>query len=102
MPSLRMLGRAGLAQCTQRAGTCPLARQRGLSSQVSKLDDVQRREFLQPLIAKGWVHLPDRDAIQKRFMFQVLSTQSKYSRGAVDHAWERFRAHSCHACAIHT
>ena len=72
--------------CGVRAGTLPLgplgarafplARQRGLSSRVSKLDDVQRRELLQPLITKGWVHLPDRDAIQKRFMFQVLSTQS--------------------------
>lgn len=51
----------------------PLAWRRGLSSRVSRLDDAQRRELLQPLFAKGWVLLSDRDAIQKRFTFQVLA-----------------------------
>merc|ERR1711953_280267 len=35
-----------------------------------KLNDVERKEKLQPLIEKGWSMVKDRDAIYKEFIFQ--------------------------------
>ncbi len=37
---------------------------------MTRLNDDQRREFIDPLLASGWVKTSDRDAISKSFAFK--------------------------------
>lgn len=35
-----------------------------------KLSETERKEFLEPLLAKGWTLVNERDAIYKEFLFK--------------------------------
>ena len=57
-----------------------------MSQRAERLQEEEKRDLLDPLMAQGWSVMDTRDAIHKKFNFKDFKKAFKFMQGVAVHA----------------